>query len=90
MLIQTLLSVPITLNDQNTLMYNVQVAGVYRGVCSPMAGVAVVNAIVFGVYGNVKRRMQDPDSLKSQFLAGSLAGLAQSIVVSPIELVKSR
>lgn len=61
----------------------------YRGVTPPMAGVALVNAIVFGVYGNVQRSMSEPNSLRSHFLAGAAAGLAQSVVVSPVELVKS-
>uniref|UniRef100_A0A182K5D4 Mitochondrial carnitine/acylcarnitine carrier protein CACL n=1 Tax=Anopheles christyi TaxID=43041 RepID=A0A182K5D4_9DIPT len=66
------------------------VHGLYRGMSSPMAGVAVVNAIVFGVYGNIQRRTTNPDSLYSHFLAGSAAGLAQSIVCSPMELIKTR
>ncbi|XP_055598843.1 mitochondrial basic amino acids transporter [Uranotaenia lowii] len=64
--------------------------GFYRGMSSPMAGVAAVNAIVFGVYGNVQRRTSDPDSMYSHFLAGTAAGLAQSFICSPMELVKTR
>ncbi|XP_055542258.1 mitochondrial basic amino acids transporter [Wyeomyia smithii] len=66
------------------------VRGLYRGMSSPMAGVAVVNAIVFGIYGNVQRRTADPDSLHSHFLAGTAAGLTQSFVCSPMELIKTR
>ncbi|XP_035914746.1 mitochondrial basic amino acids transporter [Anopheles stephensi] len=66
------------------------VHGLYRGMSSPMAGVAVVNAIVFGVYGNIQRRTTNPDSLYSHFLAGTAAGLAQSVVCSPMELIKTR
>lgn len=55
-----------------------------------MAGVAAVNAIVFGVYGNVQRHAANPDSLYSHFLAGSAAGLAQSLICSPMELIKTR
>uniref|UniRef100_A0A182NZV8 Mitochondrial carnitine/acylcarnitine carrier protein CACL n=1 Tax=Anopheles epiroticus TaxID=199890 RepID=A0A182NZV8_9DIPT len=66
------------------------VHGLYRGMSSPMAGVAVVNAIVFGVYGNIQRRTTNPDALYSHFLAGSAAGLAQSVVCSPMELIKTR
>lgn len=57
---------------------------------SPMAGVAVVNAVVFGVYGNVQRNLSDPESLQSYFLAGATAGLAQSVIASPMEMVKTR
>lgn len=67
-----------------------QLTGFYRGVWSPMGGVALVNAIVFGVYGNLQRGLSDPESLRSQFLAGGIAGLAQSVVSSPVELVKTR
>jgi len=66
------------------------ICGLYRGISSPMGGVAIVNAIIFGVYGNIQRHSSDPDSIKSHFLAGSAAGLAQSVVCSPMELIKTR
>lgn len=66
------------------------IAGLYRGLSSPMAGVAVVNAIIFGVYGNVQKRMSNPDSLQSHFWAGTAAGMCQSVVTSPMELAKTR
>lgn len=55
-----------------------------------MAGVAFVNAIVFGVYGNTQRQLSEPDALHSHFLAGATAGIAQSPVCSPMELAKTR
>lgn len=57
---------------------------------SPIAGVAAVNAIVFGVYGYTQRNLSEPDRLSSYFLAGASAGLAQTPVSSPIELAKTR
>lgn len=57
---------------------------------SPVAGVALVNAIIFGVYGETQRHIADPASLSSHFLAGALAGIAQSPICSPIELAKTR
>ena len=54
-----------------------------------MASVAVINAMIFGVYGNVQRRLGDPESLTTHALAGSVAGLVQSFVCSPMELVKT-
>ncbi|KAK4315013.1 hypothetical protein Pmani_013737 [Petrolisthes manimaculis] len=66
------------------------VRGLYKGMSSPMAGVAFVNAIIFGVHGNMSKHMKEPDSIKSQVLCGSAAGLCQSIVASPMELVKTR
>lgn len=66
------------------------VRGLYRGLASPLASVSVLNAIVFGVYGNVQRRTSDPDSLITHFCCGTTAGITQSIICSPMELVKSR
>lgn len=57
---------------------------------SPMVGVAAVNAIIFGVYGNIQRKLPDPDSLMSHFIAGTAAGLFQSFICSPMEMVKTR
>ena len=65
-------------------------SGLYRGISSPLASISVLNAIVFGVYGNVQREMKEPESLLSHFLAGSAAGLTQTLIASPMELVKSR
>ena len=67
-----------------------QVRGLFKGMSSPMASVAVINAMIFGVYGNVQRRLKEPESLRSHALAGSIAGLVQSFVCSPMELVKTR
>lgn len=66
------------------------IRGLYRGITSPIGGIGFVNAIVFGVYGNVQRNTQNPDSLASHALAGSIAGFAQSIVCAPMELAKTR
>lgn len=79
-----------TLDCFRKIIAKESIRGLYRGMSSPMAGVAAVNAIVFGVYGNVQRNTSDPNSLYSHFLAGTAAGLAQSIICSPMELVKTR
>lgn len=60
-----------------------------------MAGVAVVNALLFGVYGallDMQREPNDtsPASLKQIFIAGSGSGIINSLVSSPMELVKIR
>ena len=57
---------------------------------SPLYGLAAINAIVFGVQRNVQRRLTNPDSLSSHFMAGSIAGLSQSVICSPMELAKTR
>lgn len=66
------------------------IGGLYRGISSPLASISVLNAIVFGVYGNVQRKMSEPESLLSHFYAGTAAGIAQTLICSPMELVKSR
>lgn len=64
--------------------------GLYRGMSSPMLGTSAINAIVFGVYGNVQRFSSNPDSYSSHFMAGAFAGFTQSIICSPMELAKMR
>lgn len=79
-----------TFHCLQTIIAKESVRGLYKGIASPVAGVAFVNAVIFGVYGNVQRHHPEPDSLRAHFLAGSTAGLAQSIICSPMELVKTR
>ncbi|KAK0082466.1 hypothetical protein PV325_010349 [Microctonus aethiopoides] len=66
------------------------IRGFYRGMSSPIAGVAFVNAIVFGIYGQAQKYSKNPENLSSHFLAGAAAGLAQSPVVAPLELIKTK
>ncbi|XP_012254046.2 mitochondrial basic amino acids transporter [Athalia rosae] len=73
-----------------TILARDSMAGLYRGMSSPMVGVAFVNAIIFGVYGNTQRNFSEPDALYSHLLAGATAGIAQSPVCSPMELAKTR
>lgn len=58
---------------------------------SPLAGVAVVNAILFGVYGNVQSSLPKHwNSSVNVFIAGASAGMVQSVISSPMELAKTR
>jgi len=63
--------------------------GLYAGVSSPLFGLGFINAIVFGVQGNVSRQFSDPNSLKTLFISGSVAGFAQTFICSPMELTKT-
>lgn len=69
--------------------------GLYKGVTSPMLGVAVMNASIFGLY-NISLRYQQSNHLLSDypitqvFVAGMLSGLGSSLITSPIDLVKIR
>lgn len=66
------------------------VKGLYRGMSSPLLGVAGINAITFGVNAQVLKNLSDPDSIGSVTLAGASAGLIQTAIVSPMELIKTQ
>lgn len=55
--------------------------GLYKGVTSPMLGVAVMNASIFGIYGLALRQLQgsdDKSSLQSVFIAGCASGVVSA------------
>ncbi|CAD5121624.1 DgyrCDS10118 [Dimorphilus gyrociliatus] len=64
--------------------------GLYKGIAPPLCGLTAINAIVFGVQGNVQRRLPKPNSLTAHYLAGAVAGFSQCVICSPMELVKTR
>lgn len=59
-----------------------------------MSGLAAINAIVFGVHGSIMRTSPTEKTFQENLLwnslAGALAGMAQSIISSPMELLKTR
>ena len=55
---------------------------------APLLSMAFVNAIVFGVQGNLLK-VFEPNVVNS-FLAGMVSGAAQSIICCPAELIKLR
>lgn len=79
-----------TFHCMNTIFNQNGFRGLYKGMSSPIAGVGLVNAVVFGVYGAVQRNAENPNSLTSHFISGSVAGFIQSIVCAPMELAKTR
>ncbi|KRG00401.1 uncharacterized protein Dwil_GK28001 [Drosophila willistoni] len=79
-----------TFHCLKTILLKDNIQGLYRGISSPMMGIGLVNAIVFGVYGNVQRLSEKPNELITHFWAGSIAGIAQGFVCSPMELAKTR
>ncbi|XP_030753270.1 mitochondrial basic amino acids transporter [Sitophilus oryzae] len=79
-----------TFHCLQTIFVKDGIRGIYRGMSSPLLGVAGINAIVFGIYGNTQRCMKDPDSLTTHMIAGGIAGFVQSFICSPMELAKSR
>jgi len=78
------------------------IRGLYRGVSSPLVGVAALNATVFVSFGSARRwfdslyRSQNP-SLPSNALlpasyvysAGAVAGIATAFVEGPVDLFKA-
>lgn len=65
----------------------------------PLCTSGTLNSILFGIYGNELRRLQstcDNDAERKKkwrqnvFIAGSEAGLIQSFIACPIELIKIR
>ncbi|KAK0500238.1 mitochondrial carrier [Armillaria luteobubalina] len=62
----------------------------YKGMASPLFGIAGVNSLLFASYG-VSRRIISPYpqlSLPQIALAGSMAGAVNAILASPVEMFK--
>ena len=68
--------------------------GFYKGMGPPLFTVPLINSIIFASYEFSKRLMNVKSEKEFTFsqalLAGVFAGFVNSIVVSPIELVKCR
>ncbi|KAG5350999.1 hypothetical protein C0989_008362 [Termitomyces sp. Mn162] len=67
-------------------------SALYKGMASPLLGIAGVNSLLFASYG-ISRRLISPFpqlSLKETALAGSMAGAANAILASPVEMFKVR
>ncbi|XP_055827692.1 mitochondrial arginine transporter BAC2 [Solanum dulcamara] len=66
----------------------------YRGMAAPLASVTFQNAMVFQIYATLSRTFDrsipssDPPSYKGVALGGTAAGAIQSLIMSPVELVK--
>ncbi|CAF3369090.1 unnamed protein product [Rotaria socialis] len=66
------------------------ILGFYKGMASPMFGVAIINGIVFSIQNISKGLFDNPDTYFSLAVTGAIAGCVQSFICSPIELVKTR
>ncbi|KAK1434110.1 hypothetical protein QVD17_11028 [Tagetes erecta] len=68
----------------------------YRGMAAPLASVTFQNAMVFQIYAILSRSFDsctssnEPPSYKGVALGGIGAGTLQSLMLSPIELIKIR
>ncbi|KAF9650953.1 mitochondrial carrier [Thelephora ganbajun] len=66
--------------------------GLYKGMLSPLLGIAGVNSLLFASYG-LSKRIVTPFgelSLPQTALAGAMAGAANAILASPVEMFKVR
>jgi solute carrier family 25 carnitine/acylcarnitine transporter 20/29 len=66
------------------------ILGFYKGMSSPMFGVALINGIVFSVQNASKGLFTNPDTYLALATTGAIAGCVQAFICSPIELVKTR
>jgi solute carrier family 25 (mitochondrial carnitine/acylcarnitine transporter), member 20/29 len=68
--------------------------GFFKGMSSPLAGMACLNAVLFCTYAQTSRLFAGEErrslTLAEQTMSGGIAGFAQCIIVSPTELVKAR
>lgn len=65
----------------------------FKGMASPMAGVGMLSAMLFYAYGQiqmVQRRFHAEETLTDVFVAGTGAGIFQTILLAPIDNVKIR
>ncbi|KAK2462288.1 hypothetical protein APHAL10511_005594 [Amanita phalloides] len=64
----------------------------YKGMASPLLGIAGVNSLLFAAYGASKRLVSPyPQlSLPQIALAGAMAGAANAVLASPVEMFKVR
>jgi len=84
-------------NSMTALVKIVQeerVAGLFKGISSPMAGCAFLNGLVFASTGFfIQAQLSDPSSkptLAQIALAGAGTGIIGSLIATPTELIKIR
>ncbi|KDE04242.1 hypothetical protein, variant [Microbotryum lychnidis-dioicae p1A1 Lamole] len=68
------------------------ILALYKGMASPLIGVAGVNSLLFGANQQARKLVSPyPDlSLPQVAVAGAMAGAAQSVLASPVEMFKVR
>ncbi|XP_078483306.1 mitochondrial basic amino acids transporter [Ciona intestinalis] len=65
------------------------VYGLFKGMASPMIGVSLINAIVFGVQAQAIQAL-GKETPYTHFISGAFAGSLQSVVGAPMELAKTQ
>uniref|UniRef100_A0A8D2CSQ7 Solute carrier family 25 member 45 n=1 Tax=Sciurus vulgaris TaxID=55149 RepID=A0A8D2CSQ7_SCIVU len=73
--------------------------GFFKGMSFPIASIAVVNSVLFGVYSNTllaltatshQERRAQPPSYTHVFVAGCTGGVLQAYCLAPFDLIKVR
>ncbi|KAJ3330043.1 hypothetical protein HDU76_006539 [Blyttiomyces sp. JEL0837] len=82
-----------TVNCLLTIVREEKFSGLYKGMASPLIGVAVINSLLFGVYGWFLHHIngdRPTPTVSAIFWAGCASGLINAFVSCPMELVKIR
>ncbi|XP_023374254.1 solute carrier family 25 member 45 isoform X4 [Otolemur garnettii] len=75
------------------------ILGFFKGMSFPIASIAVVNSVLFGVYSNSllaltatshRERRAQPPSYTHVFIAGCAGGFMQAYCLAPFDLIKVR
>ncbi len=67
--------------------FNYTIKNLYRGITSPLLGVGIEKAIVFGTFNFCKNNLFVNNNMNIP-ISGALSGLAASVIVSPYERIK--
>jgi len=84
-IIGTLMSHPIDtirINKQSSMKPTYSLRSLYRGILTPIIGIGIEKAIVFGTYDLINKK------ICNNFLSGVGAGFSSTIVVTPVEYFK--
>lgn len=83
---------PSTLDCIKTILKQDGIRGFYTGLLPPLMGASLINAVLFSSYafGKSLISLEPKLSLPETAYAGGIAGVLQSFVASPIELLKIR
>eukprot|EP00009_Paramoeba_aestuarina_P001544 CAMPEP_0201515114 /NCGR_PEP_ID=MMETSP0161_2-20130828/6766_1 /ASSEMBLY_ACC=CAM_ASM_000251 /TAXON_ID=180227 /ORGANISM="Neoparamoeba aestuarina, Strain SoJaBio B1-5/56/2" /LENGTH=292 /DNA_ID=CAMNT_0047911847 /DNA_START=250 /DNA_END=1128 /DNA_ORIENTATION=- len=77
-----------------TVIREERVTGLFKGLLSPLTGIAALNAVLFTSYGFAKSKFEADESgnlsIGAITACGVFAGIAQCVVVCPMELLKVR
>ncbi|KAG2021027.1 carnitine/acyl carnitine carrier [Coprinopsis cinerea AmutBmut pab1-1] len=83
-----------TFSALRTIMREEKLIGLYRGITSPMATVALMNGLVFASYRFLMKlqleNADDTPTLTQIALAGAGSGIVSSLITTPTELIKIR